>query len=588
MLKAHTSTVLEICLEAKACEEAGDYAAARRVLTPLWECRGQLAGLELAEVYLRVGTISSRTGEHVGAGDVHETAKDLLTESLRLFEESGDYRQASEAGIGLALCCKQDGTFDEARVWLDHVARLIPGGEKLPECRMLLMRAIIEKDDGRLHAALELHQRIGALLPHIENQTLLGKCHGEYGIVLKRLGVGEGKGDYKDLALMEYTAASYHHGLAGNARSLAMIKNNISNLLLEMRRQQDALGHIEEAILVVERLNDRIQIATFEETRAQVLLALGKVERAEACARRSVVLLRIGGERALLVESLITHGRALTRLGSPQKARHAFADAIEVAEFIGFKAGELSARLATLEEATYLKLEVRLEHHSRCLELLAGSPDAGQLHRHTASLWATAQTAAEQLTAGRERAASPFSWEAFSLPDAVYQFEEFCIALAIGSAGGCQTRVAKLLKISDANLYEKLKHKYKHLKALMTKGRGREDERGLGRGTIALVEISDESLSNLGIMPGDLVVYRRPGVVLEGDAVVLEAQGLFYVGVYVKVEGGVVLEAACEGFESMEFLEGCYHVEGKIVGCIRCDSPGTVRPLELSGRQRAS
>jgi len=67
------------------------------------------------------------------------------------------------------------------------------------------------------------------------------------------------------------------------------------------------------------------------ESPAQLLTDEGRLEEAEAVARSSVSSLRKSGHQVLLVDSLITYGIALARLGRKEQAQFTFQNAIELA-----------------------------------------------------------------------------------------------------------------------------------------------------------------------------------------------------------------------------------------------------------------
>lgn len=97
-------------------------------------------------------------------------------------------------------------------------------------------------------------------------------------------------------------------------------------------------------------LKDKAHTARVDETRARVMLAEGRADEAEKVVRGAVLSLEDGGHQSLLAVMLITHGRALARLGHRNPARSVFWRAIEVAREAGAtnRAGE--AVLAMLDE----------------------------------------------------------------------------------------------------------------------------------------------------------------------------------------------------------------------------------------------
>src|SRR5215216_5369219 len=108
------------CEEALKLERAGDYEGARSALGKLWTRIGErpkLAQLPVdtqAEVLWRVGALSGWLGSANQIAGAQEFARDLLTESITLFE-SLDQDKRAEAMGDLALCYWRSGAQDDGR-----------------------------------------------------------------------------------------------------------------------------------------------------------------------------------------------------------------------------------------------------------------------------------------------------------------------------------------------------------------------------------------------------------------------------------------------------------------------------------------
>ena len=173
------------------------------------------------------------------------------------------------------------------------------------------------------------------LFEEIDNHLLIASFHLSLANTLNRLSSIEEREDYVDLALIEYTAASFHYEQAGHERFQACVENNIGYLLGRVGRFTDAHEHLDRAQALQTRLKDNVNLATVDETRATILLAEGRNVEAEKTARSAVRRLAGGDELSLLAEALTTHGVALARLAHADSARSAFDRAISTAEEVG-------------------------------------------------------------------------------------------------------------------------------------------------------------------------------------------------------------------------------------------------------------
>src|SRR5205807_7647832 len=140
--------------------KTGEYQAACEALAEFWPERDSAPKLNdldeatTAEVLLRVGALSGWLGSTDQTEGSQETAKNLITQSIDLFQYLGLSERVAEARGDLALCYWREGSFDEARATL--VEALDSLGEKDSELRaLLLIRAgMIEPRTQQLHEAV--------------------------------------------------------------------------------------------------------------------------------------------------------------------------------------------------------------------------------------------------------------------------------------------------------------------------------------------------------------------------------------------------------------------------------------------------
>src|SRR5258708_32389850 len=91
------------CRLAKHQEWAGDFEGAREALGELWQgvgFRPHVEGLDeesKAEVLMRVGTLTGWLGSASQIEGSQEMAKDLISESIRFFDELGNRGKVGEA-----------------------------------------------------------------------------------------------------------------------------------------------------------------------------------------------------------------------------------------------------------------------------------------------------------------------------------------------------------------------------------------------------------------------------------------------------------------------------------------------------------
>src|SRR6267154_750556 len=150
------------CSVAKQLEKAGDYESAYEALSEFWPDRNsapRIEGLDepiKADLLLRTGALAGWRGGADAEGD-QETAKDLITQSIGIFEQLGQKVRLAEARGEIALCYWREGSYDEARIQLAEALSRLSNQE--PELRAILLirAAIVEVDTQRFDQALRLY-----------------------------------------------------------------------------------------------------------------------------------------------------------------------------------------------------------------------------------------------------------------------------------------------------------------------------------------------------------------------------------------------------------------------------------------------
>ena len=98
-------------------------------MAPLWQgigSRPKTEGLHssvVPEVLLCVGMLTAWLGSRSEIKEANDYAKDLITESMTLYEAAGDSKKVAEARTELAYCYWRAGANDEARILFSTALR---------------------------------------------------------------------------------------------------------------------------------------------------------------------------------------------------------------------------------------------------------------------------------------------------------------------------------------------------------------------------------------------------------------------------------------------------------------------------------
>lgn len=436
------------------------YEDARESLGELWRGVGErpnLTGLgekTAAEVLLQAGVLSGWLGKVRGAQDA---AKDLISESAALFEKLGEAQRAADARSDLSICYWREDAYAEARAVLESAAALVEVDAPL-KAKTVLCFAMVESSAGRYSDALHLLTESAPLFGEGVSHRLRGIFHNELAIALRRLGTAERRQDYRDRAIIEYTAAAYHFEQARLERHVGLVENNLAFLLYRLGRYADAHEHLDCAQLIFTRLRDAGSLAHVDETRARVLVAEQRYRDAERTLAGVLKTLEPGDESALLADALTLQGIIWARLWEYQSSLNILRRAAEVAEAAGALPSAGQAMLTLIEEHGASRLLPPAEVYDafvRADRLLKGTQDAEDKER----LLLCAHVVMRRLSD------TPLHEKNFSLYGAVHELEAKLIGEALNESEGSITKAAKLLGLTHQTLISILNKRHKQLSA---------------------------------------------------------------------------------------------------------------------------
>lgn len=440
------------CQIAADFEHRGQYEAARDALGQLWRGVGQRPALEgltehtAAEVLLRAGALSAWLASASQDKDGQQTAKDLISESITRFETLGEPTRAAAAQSDLGFCYWREGGFDESRViYADALKKLRHENDPELRAKILIRCVLVESCSGRYNESLRILTDSTELFEGNANDALKGRFHNELGLVLRKLGTAEHRPDYTDRAIIEYTAASHYFEQAGHTSYRARAENNLGFLLYTLGRYADAHVHLNNARILFLAMKDKGSVAQVDESRARVLLAEGRMRKAERAISDAVRVLSRGGERGLYAEALTTQGRVLAKLGSFPESRNTLRKAANIAEAAGAVEDAGRALLVLIEEhGERINERELLESYLRADKLLSGTQDAEMIDRlrECAGRIVAARLAA---LPPRHRLSLADFWANFNLPEKVHAYEARYIRRALIDAKGSVTRASRLL-----------------------------------------------------------------------------------------------------------------------------------------------
>ncbi|HEV2706602.1 MAG TPA: response regulator [Pyrinomonadaceae bacterium] len=457
---ASHADILRRCRQASDLIHAGQYESAGEALGEFWQGVGVRPEVERldettgAEVLMQCGALSGWLGRRQHIPGAQEAAKDLLSESLRIFESHAQPSRASEAQYELGMCYFRLGAYDEARVVLDEALRGLRDTDTDLRAKILIRHTLVEVWTGRYRDAWDILREAESFFEGC-GDAIKGRWHGQKGLVLQRLALTEKRPDYADRAIMEFEAAIFHYELAGHERYCANNLNNLAMLLYQLGRHAEAHDNLDRAEEIFERHRDPGSLAQVRETRSRVLVAEGRYEEASRLVSRVIQTFEQGGDAALLADALTIQGRAWARTGRHEDSVEVLRRAMTLANEAGSFSNAGNAALTLIEEHGRERLsEAELyDIYLRADDLLRSTQDAEEIAR----LRACANVVTRRLGGAR------LHDEGFVLHDVILSYEGKFIREALAAEHGSVSRAARRLGIRYQSLAHILKTRHTDL-----------------------------------------------------------------------------------------------------------------------------
>ena len=443
------------CRTALELKDRSEYDAAREAMFPIWNgtigSRPDTKGLHdtiVPEVLLTTGILTGWLGSRSEIKKADDYARDLITESMRLYEALGDSKKVAEARAEIGYCYWRSGANDEARIWFSEaLKRLTTEGNA--RANALIGLSFVEWAESRYQNSLKVLTDNTQLFEKITNHTFKGTYHNQIGINLRAIAsASKGRTDYFTRAIQHFRTADEHFKVAKNLVYRAHVKNNIANVLRDLRRFKEAHQYLEQARRLFMRVRDKVRVAQVDDTRAQVFIAERKYEQAELIARTAARSFARAGRQCFLAETLINQGIALARMRESARAQFIFQQAIEIAHQVGALNMAGLAALTMMEEVDVLPREVQSVAYAQAREWLASSesPDIKP------SLKAVAKKINGARSKTKADAREVLFNKPYNLEEEVLKFERARISDALAKVNGKVTHAAKLLGLN----YQKL------------------------------------------------------------------------------------------------------------------------------------
>jgi len=499
-LGASAGRARTLCARAKAHEERGDYEAGRSALRPFWTdidaCPivSELDDHTRALLLLRCGALMGYIGRANRIPNSQERAKDLITASSVIFERLDSVLDYVETQSELVVCYRHTGAHNEARIVAESALKMLDESNIVSarsrglRAELSIRAALVETYAFRFEAALDLLDRAQAFVDQSHSFFLNGRFHAAYGATLRYLAGRESMARTERLRLTErarreFNRAIHYFQIAGHARYIAHMENNLGWVCLTLKDYIAAHKHLDKSLMILSRLNDVGTAASVLESKARVYLAEEKYEEAKRTAYEAVSAFDGGEERAELCEAFVTYAIAFGRSGEVSKSYATFIRAADAAEYAGHMEAAGCALLTLIEELhPTLPVTTLGEAYKRADLLLARTTNEEFLRRVRCVAALIINHAVQSGCRNSEAAEANYSSSTEELPtqvnlsfdEAMSLYEFNLLKSAIMASRSKLLGAAELLGMSHQRLSAMIKTRHPELLSLFKKRKRRQ------------------------------------------------------------------------------------------------------------------
>ena len=452
------------CRRALELKDKADYTGAQEAMRPIWNGVGEHPDLEglhptvAAEVLLCAGILTGWIGSKDEIKDSNEWARDLLTESITYYESFHDALRIAAVQAELGYCYWRAGALEEARIWFKEALQHLPV-EGNTRANALFGLSVVEWSASRFKESLRILTENAPLFKKLNNHALKGVYHMQVGMALRNLATPDNHSVEFDRVLWEYTTADKHFKAAQNRIFRAHNLNNISYVLRDQSRFQEAHECLDDARRLTLSAKDKVKTAQIDESRAQLLIAEEKYAEAESVGRNAVRTFEKSGHQFFLAEALTTHGIALARLGNTRRAQLTLQRAIEVAHQSGSVNRAGIAALTMIEEIHELPDDMLSSAYEKASEWL----EEAQSHTLLLRFKAAGNKLAARLRTDTKTGLTESLLTRKKCKDELLEIEEKRIRKALAEANGSVTLAAPLVGVTYPGLIYIINSRHPHL-----------------------------------------------------------------------------------------------------------------------------
>lgn len=317
--KSSIADIMQLIGDAKNAELCRDINNLRHILQSVWNDYDHLPSfdefqpLTRAELFRLCGFFMTFYGRSLNKIEYQSKAKDLLINSIEIFDTENSLIGAAESRISLAFCYWNSGEISEANSIIETVESEFQSTSHPVYLQAQINRILFLVWELKLDEARKLSEKISTKVQLCDDLRLKSMFHSESAIIYRRLK------EY-DLAESNYREAIRLSSKAKNTRFIAVNFNNLAYFYRDHEEYNLAHLYANKALKIYNDLGDEGWIPHVLDTIALIFLDEKKYSKALKTIDSAIEYFYKGEDTTGLLDALWTKTRCFLSLDELEEA----------------------------------------------------------------------------------------------------------------------------------------------------------------------------------------------------------------------------------------------------------------------------
>lgn len=323
--KSSIADIKQLIGNAKNAELCRDINNLRYVLQGVWDDYDNLPKFDefqptiRAELFRLCGFLMTFYGRSLNKLEYQSKAKDLLINSIEIFDTENSLIGAAESRISLAFCYWNNGEISEAISIIEMVKAEFENTNHPVYLQAQINQLLFLVWESKLNEARKLLEKINIAAHLCDDLRLKSMFHSESAIIYRRLK------EY-DLAESNYREAIRLASKAKNTRFIAVNYNNLAYFYRDHQKYNLSHLYANKALKIYTDLGDEGWIPHVLDTIALIFLDERKNAEALETIERAVGYFYKGEDTTGLLDALWTKARCFLSLGELEESLTVFSE----------------------------------------------------------------------------------------------------------------------------------------------------------------------------------------------------------------------------------------------------------------------